>query len=353
MCTSPSAARRLPGPRVRGHHEVRVGSRPVEEERDRRSWALPSASRRRCPRGRATRSGRRPQDAVRLRYGGSAGMAESADARVSKTRGLRPVRVRPSPGTDVEIDVAPVLVGGTQLGTMRTVDRDTSARRTAHPLGPVGRMRRARRARLTSPSSAARRRHPSRRPEPRARDRRMPAPHLGRHDAPRNGEVQSAPLDPDRATTVLVAVGTLTGPPPAPIPVLRGGGVRWTQLASVTKVQGGVAAPRRLTLFASTGVGSGPLTISVPPQAKQDMSWSVVEANGRIVQLGSTGTAFAGPPAQVSLPEQPTGTVVAFFLVGTGSTIRAAPRPRSWGKATRQRPGVRPRRKCPRRGPSR
>ena len=39
--------------------------------------------------------------------------------------------------------------------------------------------------------------------------------------------------------------------------------------------------------------------------------------------MGSTGEPLAGPPAQVSLPNPPTGTVVAFFLVGTGSTIKA------------------------------
>ena len=39
--------------------------------------------------------------------------------------------------------------------------------------------------------------------------------------------------------------------------------------------------------------------------------------------MGSTGEPLAGPPAQVSLPGPPTGTVVAFFLVGTGATINA------------------------------
>ncbi len=39
--------------------------------------------------------------------------------------------------------------------------------------------------------------------------------------------------------------------------------------------------------------------------------------------MGTTGTPLAGPPAQVSLPNPPTGTVVAFFLVGTGSDINA------------------------------
>jgi hypothetical protein len=35
------------------------------------------------------------------------------------------------------------------------------------------------------------------------------------------------------------------------------------------------------------------------------------------------GMPLAGPPAQVSLPDPPTGAVVAFFLVGTSSTIDA------------------------------
>ena len=39
--------------------------------------------------------------------------------------------------------------------------------------------------------------------------------------------------------------------------------------------------------------------------------------------MGSTSEPLAGPPAEVSLPNPPTGTVVAFFLVGTGSTIKA------------------------------
>lgn len=137
------------------------------------------------------------------------------------------------------------------------------------------------------------------------------------------GTVQTAPITPGRATQVLVGVSTLAGSGPAPVPSLTGGGVRWTQLASVTEVRDGVAGPRLLTLFASAGVGSGPLTISVPPQPKQELSWSVVQAKGDVVQKGSTGKPLAGPPAQVSLPQPPTGTVVAFFLVGTSSTINA------------------------------
>ena len=138
------------------------------------------------------------------------------------------------------------------------------------------------------------------------------------------GTIQTAPITPRRKTTVLVGVSTLTaGSLPAPVPSLTGGGVRWTQLGSVTKVENGVGSSRRLTVFASAEVGSGPLTISVPAQRKQDVSWSVVESMGTVAQMGSTDTALAGPPAQVSLPRPPTGTVVAFFLVGTGSSINA------------------------------
>jgi len=137
------------------------------------------------------------------------------------------------------------------------------------------------------------------------------------------GTVQTASIRPGRANTVLVGITTLAGSGSAPAPSLTGGGVRWTRLDSVTEVRNGAGGPRLLTLFASTGVGSGPLTISVPPLRKQELSWSVVQAKGRVVQMGSTGEPLAGPPAQVSLPGPPTGTVVAFFLVGTGATINA------------------------------
>lgn len=137
------------------------------------------------------------------------------------------------------------------------------------------------------------------------------------------GTVQTAPITPSRQNPVLVGISTLAGSGSAPVPSLTGGGVRWTQLASVTEVRNGMGGPRLLTLFASAGVGSGPLTISVPPQPKQELSWSVVQAKGRVVQMGSTGMPLAGPPAEVSVPDPPTGTVVAFFLVGTSSTINA------------------------------
>ena len=137
------------------------------------------------------------------------------------------------------------------------------------------------------------------------------------------GTVQTAPITPRRSTTVLVGVTTLAGSGSAPVPSLTGGGVRWTQLDSASEVRNGAVGPRLLTVFAAAGVGSGPLTISVTPQPKQELSWSVVQAKGSVVQMGSTGVPLAGPPAQVSLPDPPTGTVVAFFLVGTGSTINA------------------------------
>ena len=137
------------------------------------------------------------------------------------------------------------------------------------------------------------------------------------------GTVQTAPITPGRTNAVLVGISTLAGSGPAPVPSLTGGGVRWTPLDSVSKVENGVAGPRLLTLFMSKGVGSGPLTISLPPQPKQELSWSVVQAKGSVVQMGTTDMPLAGPPAQVSLPGPPTGTVVAFFLVGTSSTINA------------------------------
>ena len=137
------------------------------------------------------------------------------------------------------------------------------------------------------------------------------------------GTVQTAPIRPGRTNSVLVGITTLAGSGPAPVPSLTGGGVRWTQLDSVTEVRDGLAGPRLLTLFASTGVGPGPLTISVAPQPKQELSWSVVQAKGSVVQMGTTGLPLAGPPAQVSLPDPPTGTVLGFFLIGTGSTINA------------------------------
>jgi hypothetical protein len=137
------------------------------------------------------------------------------------------------------------------------------------------------------------------------------------------GTVQTSPITPGRNSTVLVGITTLAGSGSAPAPSLTGGGVRWTQLGSVTEIRNGAGGPRLLTVFASEGVGSGPLTISVQPQPKQELSWSVVQAKGRVVQTGSTGMPLAGPPAQVSLPAPPTGTVVSFFLVGTGSTINA------------------------------
>jgi hypothetical protein len=116
-----------------------------------------------------------------------------------------------------------------------------------------------------------------------------------------------------------VGISTLADSGIAPTPSLTGGGVRWTQLSSVTEVRNGVGGPRLLTLYASPGVNSGPLTISLPPQPKQELSWSVVQAKGSVVQMGSTGMPLAGPPAQVPLPDPPTGTAVAFFLVGTSS----------------------------------
>jgi hypothetical protein len=137
------------------------------------------------------------------------------------------------------------------------------------------------------------------------------------------GTVQTAPITPRRSTTVLVGVTTLAGSGSAPVPSLTGGGVRWTQLASATEVRNGIGGPRLLTLFGAAGVDPGPLTISVAPQPKQELSWSAVQAKGSVVQIGSTGMPLAGPPAQVSLPNPPTGTVIAFFLVGTGSTINA------------------------------
>ena len=137
------------------------------------------------------------------------------------------------------------------------------------------------------------------------------------------GTVQTGPITPRRSATVLVGVTTLAGSGSAPVPSLTGGGVRWTQLSSATEVRNGAGGPRLLTVFTAEGVGSGPLTISVAPQPKQELSWSVVQAKGSVVQMGSTGEPLAGPPAQVSLPDRPTGTVVAFFLVGTGSTISA------------------------------
>jgi hypothetical protein len=146
------------------------------------------------------------------------------------------------------------------------------------------------------------------------------------------GSVTTAPITPDPTSTVLVGVSTLTGEAPAPVPSLTGGGVRWTPLTSVTEVRNGVSGPRLLTLFASEGVSSGPLTIGVPPQDRQNVSWSVVQASGRVVQTGSTGEPLAGPPAQVSLPAAPSGTVVAFFLVGTGSTINAVAPARKLGQ---------------------
>ena len=137
------------------------------------------------------------------------------------------------------------------------------------------------------------------------------------------GTVQTAPIRPGRTQTVLVGITTLAGSGSAPVPSLTGGGVRWTRLDFVTEIRNGAVGPRLLTLYASSGVGSGPLTISVPPLRKQELSWSVVQAKGSVVQMGTTGEPLAGPPAQVSLPNPPTGTVVSFFLVGTSSTIKA------------------------------
>jgi hypothetical protein len=124
--------------------------------------------------------------------------------------------------------------------------------------------------------------------------------------------------------TVLIGISTITGDTPAPIPKVTGGGVRWTRLTSIAEVRNGVGSPRRLSLFASSGAGSGPVTISVPPLHKQQVSWSVVQAAGRFARLSSTGEPLAGPPASVALPAPtPTGTVVAVFLVGTAATINA------------------------------
>jgi hypothetical protein len=137
------------------------------------------------------------------------------------------------------------------------------------------------------------------------------------------GAVQTASIKPGRGKTVLVGISTITGQVAAPIPELSGGGVRWTRLDSFAETRGGVRGPRRLSLFAASGVGPGPLTISVPPQHKQYVSWSVVQASGQVVQIGSTGEPLAGPPAEVSLETPPAATVVAFFLVGTSATIDA------------------------------
>ena len=177
------------------------------------------------------------------------------------------------------------------------------------------------------------------------------ASHLGRNATRGGRERPDASIRPGRANTVLVGITTLAGSGTAPAPSLTGGGVRWTQLDSVTEVKNGAGGPRLLTLFASTGVGPGPLTISVAPQPKQELSWSVVQAKGTVVQMGSTGEPLAGPPAQVSLPDPPTGTVLAFFLVGTGSTSTPWRRPEA-RQGDLLRSPARPRRRFRPRRPS-
>ncbi len=134
--------------------------------------------------------------------------------------------------------------------------------------------------------------------------------------------VNTAFISPDPTQTVLVYVTTLIGSEPAPIPTLTGGRVTWVPMLSVVKTTAdGSPGPRRLTLFAGTGVAAGPFTFTVPPVTRQYVSWSIVQARGSVAQVGSTGTALAGPPATVTLPNAPTGTAIAGFLIGSGSTI--------------------------------
>jgi hypothetical protein len=137
-----------------------------------------------------------------------------------------------------------------------------------------------------------------------------------------SSSVNTALISPDPAQTVLVYVSTLIGDGSAPLPTLTGGRVTWAPLLSVTKTKAdGRPGPRRLTLFSRTGVAPGALTITVPPVTKQYVSWSIAQARGSVAQVGSTGTALAGPLATVTLPNGPTGTVVAGFLIGSGSTM--------------------------------
>ena len=134
--------------------------------------------------------------------------------------------------------------------------------------------------------------------------------------------VNTALISPDPTQTVLVYVSTLTGDGSAPLPTLTGGRVTWAPLLSITKTKAdGSPGPRRLTLFARTGVTDGPLTVSVPAMTKQYVSWSIAQARGSVAQVGSTGTALAGPPATVTLPNAPIGTAIAGFLIGSGSTM--------------------------------
>ena len=134
--------------------------------------------------------------------------------------------------------------------------------------------------------------------------------------------VNTASISPNPTQTVLVYVSTLTGDGSAPLPTLTGGRVTWAPLLSVAKTKAdGSPGPRRLTLFAGTGVAAGPLTVSVPPMTKQYVSWSITQARGSVAQVGSTGTALAGPPATVALPNAPTGSAIAGLLIGSGSTM--------------------------------
>ena len=135
-------------------------------------------------------------------------------------------------------------------------------------------------------------------------------------------------IKPDRSKRVLVFVTIGSGgTEQVTAPTLSGGRVTWRRVTTVTR---GNHLSRLEVLYAATAVKRGRLRFTFPSM-KGWLSWSVVQAPGRLVQ---TGTSISQSPLtggrvtslSVSLPARPTGVVIAGFTSGqTGDMLAVSP----------------------------
>jgi hypothetical protein len=138
----------------------------------------------------------------------------------------------------------------------------------------------------------------------------------------------SATIRPDRSKRVLVFVTVGSGGGRrVTAPALSGGRVTWRRVASVTR---GNHLSRLEVLFAATGVKRGRLRFTFPTM-KGWLAWSVVQARGHIVHVGtsiskSPSTGGRVTSLSVSLPARPAGLAIAGFTSGqTGDMLAVSP----------------------------
>jgi hypothetical protein len=107
----------------------------------------------------------------------------------------------------------------------------------------------------------------------------------------------------------------------APIPRLRGGRVRWEQLATIAKEPD---APRNLTAFAATGVRKGRLTIRFPFASRIHVAWTVSQASGSVRSTAMEVLSGRDTSLSITFDRRPQGVVVAGFAVGYPGNVEVA-----------------------------